>query len=35
LVLSKEEMEKVVEELAKSIKEYREEFFGGGNENNS
>lgn len=37
LVLSKEELEKFTEELAKSIKEYREEFFGGngGNENNS
>lgn len=37
LALSKEELEKITEELAKSLKEYREEFFGGngGNENNS
>jgi hypothetical protein len=37
LVLSKEELEKITEGLAKSIKEYREEFLGGesSNENNS
>lgn len=35
LVLSKEEIEKLAEELTKSIKEYREELFGGSNENNN
>lgn len=37
LVLSKEELEKITEGLAKSIKEYREEFLGGesSNEDNS
>lgn len=35
LVLSKEELERITEELTKSIKEYREELFGGSNENNN
>lgn len=35
LVLSKEELEKITEELARSIKEYRKEFLEGNNENNS
>ncbi len=35
LVLSKEEAEKIIEELTRSIKEYQKELFGGNNGNNN